>query len=91
MAKLKPGASTSTSRKHTPPHLAPAGSHPLEGKRAPAFDLPAAPDKTASLSDLTRRRNLVLYFYPKDMTPGCTIEACDFRDNLDSVRSAGAE
>jgi peroxiredoxin Q/BCP len=35
--------------------------------------------------------NLVLYFYPKDMTPGCTTEACDFRDNLRRVQAAGAQ
>jgi peroxiredoxin Q/BCP len=91
MSKTKPTASKSTTKKPVSRKPAAGGSHPLEGKPAPAFELPQAGAKTASLSDLTRRRNLVLYFYPKDMTPGCTIEACDFRDNLARVRSAGAE
>ena len=46
---------------------------------------------TLSLKDLTARGNLVFYFYPKDLTPGCTTEACSFRDNLALVRKAGAE
>ena len=43
------------------------------------------------LRDLTAKGNLIIYFYPKDMTPGCTREACDFRDNLSRVRAAGAQ
>ncbi|HTT75575.1 MAG TPA: thioredoxin-dependent thiol peroxidase [Candidatus Binataceae bacterium] len=69
-----------------------AGSpHPLEGKPAPAFTLAAQNGATLSLKDLTARGNLVLYFYPKDLTPGCTTEACDFRDNISELREAGAE
>jgi peroxiredoxin Q/BCP len=49
------------------------------GQAAPDFTLQASNDKTISLSDY-RGKNVVLYFYPKDMTPGCTTEACDFRD-----------
>ncbi|MGC1273198.1 MAG: thioredoxin-dependent thiol peroxidase [Planctomycetaceae bacterium] len=53
---------------------------PEVGDKAPAFNLPALPDgKTVKLADF-KGRNVVLYFYPKDMTPGCTTEACDFRD-----------
>ncbi|AMV09821.1 MULTISPECIES: thioredoxin-dependent thiol peroxidase [Geobacillus] len=49
------------------------------GQPAPDFTLPASNGKMVSLSDF-RGRYVVLYFYPKDMTPGCTAEACDFRD-----------
>ena len=56
------------------------GSMPKVGEKAPAFSLPALPDgKPVKLSDF-KGRAVVLYFYPKDMTPGCTTEACDFRD-----------
>ncbi|MEM1062667.1 MAG: thioredoxin-dependent thiol peroxidase [Planctomycetota bacterium] len=55
---------------------------PEVGKKAPAFNLPAYPaGKKLKLSEYTGSRNVVLYFYPKDMTPGCTTEACDFRDS----------
>lgn len=58
----------------------PAATIPKAGDKAPAFSLPALPDgKTVKLSGF-RGKNVVLYFYPKDMTPGCTTEACDFRD-----------
>ena len=50
------------------------------GKRAPDFDLPATGDKTVKLSGL-KGHNVVLYFYPKDSTPGCALEGQDFRDN----------
>ncbi|WP_134687143.1 thioredoxin-dependent thiol peroxidase [Brevibacillus migulae] len=49
------------------------------GQKAPDFTLQASGNQTISLKDL-RGKNVVLYFYPKDMTPGCTTEACDFRD-----------
>lgn len=49
------------------------------GKQAPDFTLPANNGELVKLSDY-RGKNVVLYFYPKDMTPGCTTEACDFRD-----------
>lgn len=51
------------------------------GKPAPKFDMPADGGGTVSLAALKGRR-VVLYFYPKDDTPGCTTEACDFRDAL---------
>lgn len=54
-------------------------SAPTIGKRAPAFSLPATGDQTIALKDL-KGKNLVLYFYPKDSTPGCTTEGQDFRD-----------
>ncbi len=52
-----------------------------QGSRAPDFTLPNDQGGEVSLSDLGGR-NVVLYFYPKDDTPGCTVQACDFRDNL---------
>ena len=50
------------------------------GKQAPDFTLENQDGKQISLSDY-QGKNVVLYFYPKDMTPGCTTQACDFRDN----------
>lgn len=58
------------------------------GQPAPDFTLPAEPGGTVSLSAL-RGRPVVLYFYPKDNTPGCTTEACDFRDREARVAAAG--
>ena len=52
-----------------------------EGNRAPAFTAAADTGASLSLSSL-RGRSVVLYFYPKDDTPGCTVEACEFRDSL---------
>lgn len=63
----------------------------LMGTKAPAFALPDQDGNQVSLDSLTARGNVVLYFYPKDMTPGCTTEACSFRDNLDALRALGAE
>ncbi|MGH9919666.1 MAG: thioredoxin-dependent thiol peroxidase [Nitrososphaerales archaeon] len=51
------------------------------GDQAPDFTLPSSAGKSVKLSDF-KGRNVVLYFYPKDDTPGCTKEACTFRDNL---------
>jgi peroxiredoxin Q/BCP len=63
----------------------------LEGKKAPAFQLADASGKTVALKDLLGANHLVLYFYPKDMTPGCTIEACSFRDHNDRLAALGAK
>jgi peroxiredoxin Q/BCP len=60
-----------------------------EGAKAPAFSLPADDGSTVALEDL-RGRKVVLYFYPKDDTSGCTTEACEFRDTWTSVRKKGA-
>lgn len=65
-------------------------AHPLEGKHAPDFRLADAAGKEITLGDLTKARALVLYFYPKDMTPGCTAEACAFRDHLSAIQALGA-
>lgn len=60
-----------------------------EGMIAPDFTLPTDDGGEVSLSDY-RGRKVVLYFYPKDNTPGCTTEACGFRDNYSSILAAGA-
>ncbi|EMR00279.1 thioredoxin-dependent thiol peroxidase [Paeniglutamicibacter gangotriensis] len=60
------------------------------GQHAPQFSLADAAGKQVSLSDYAGK-NVVVYFYPKAATPGCTTEACDFRDNLNSMRAAGYE
>ncbi|ARI78251.1 thioredoxin-dependent thiol peroxidase [Halobacillus mangrovi] len=60
-----------------------------KGKQAPQFTLPANNGETVSLSDY-KGKNVVLYFYPKDMTPGCTTEACDFRDHHESFADLDA-
>jgi peroxiredoxin Q/BCP len=59
------------------------------GDKAPPFSLPADDGRTVSLSDF-RGRKVVLYFYPKDDTSGCTTEACGFRDGWPAVERAGA-
>ena len=51
------------------------------GKKVTQFSLPATGDQTIKLSEL-KGKNIVLYFYPKDSTPGCTLEGQDFRDNI---------
>ena len=61
-----------------------------EGRPAPEFELASDSGDTVRLSDL-RGRPVVLYFYPKDDTPGCTTEACEFRDAYDVFRERGAE
>lgn len=58
------------------------------GDTAPAFTLQDADGTATALAD-HRGRNVVVYFYPKAATPGCTTEACDFRDSLSSLAAAG--
>lgn len=60
-----------------------------EGADAPAFNLPDQHGRQVSLESL-RGSWVVLYFYPKDDTPGCTREACSFRDSFAAIRAAGA-
>lgn len=59
------------------------------GDKAPDFDLPTDGDGALSLSSL-KGKKVVLYFYPKDSTPGCTVEAKDFRDRIKDFEKAGA-
>ncbi|MEV0199009.1 thioredoxin-dependent thiol peroxidase [Nonomuraea sp. NPDC050691] len=58
------------------------------GDAAPEFTLPAAGGNTVSLGDF-RGKRVILYFYPAAMTPGCTKQACDFRDNLAQLTGEG--
>ncbi len=59
-----------------------------EGKAAPAFTLPDADGNTVSLKDFAGK-DVILYFYPKDDTPGCTKEACGFRDEWKTLQKLG--
>ena len=61
-----------------------------EGQKAPDFSLDDDQGQKVSLKEL-KGRTVILYFYPKDMTPGCTQEACDFRDNWSAVKKKGGE
>lgn len=58
------------------------------GAKAPAFSLRDSTGKAHKLSEFAGSK-VILYFYPAAMTPGCTKQACDFRDNLNSLKSAG--
>jgi peroxiredoxin Q/BCP len=58
------------------------------GQAAPAFTLPDQNGNHVSLSDFSGK-NVIIYFYPAAMTPGCTTQACDFRDSLASLQGAG--
>lgn len=55
------------------------------GDKAPDFELPSTGGKTFCLSEIVKEGTLVLYFYPKDFTTGCTREACGFRDEFESL------
>jgi len=59
------------------------------GGRAPEFTLPDHTGQPVSLSTPLRRGSLILYFYPADFTPGCTKEACSFRDLHEAIQGAG--
>lgn len=64
---------------------------PEVGQPAPDFTLPSTDDKDVSLKDFKGNQAVVLYFYPKDDTPGCTAEACSFRDLRSLFHENGAE
>lgn len=72
------------------PQLGTRSSMISTGKKVPDIALPATGDKTLSLKDF-EGSHLVLYFYPKDSTPGCTLESQDFRDLHAKIRKAGAQ
>lgn len=61
------------------------------GSTAPDFELASQSGEMVRLSDLLRDRTVVLFFYPKDDTPGCTAEVCAFRDNYEVFQEAGAD
>jgi thioredoxin-dependent peroxiredoxin len=65
-------------------------NRPSVGDTAPDFTLTADTGEQVTLSDL-RGRKVIVYFYPAAMTPGCTTQACDFTDSLDSLKAAGYE
>jgi peroxiredoxin Q/BCP len=67
-----------------------AGVRLQPGDRAPEFTLPDADGNPVALADF-RGRRVILYFYPAALTPGCTAEACDFRDNLADLDAAGLD
>ena len=62
----------------------------LEGKKCPSFEGECTNNKTVSNNDLIGK-NVVIYFYPKDSTPGCTTEGQDFRDNYESFKKTNTE
>jgi peroxiredoxin Q/BCP len=61
------------------------------GDKAPDFTLPSQMGDNVTLSEFFGKKNVVLYFYPKDESRGCTKEACSFRDSYDVLTSLGAE
>lgn len=61
------------------------------GDRAPDLTLPSAEGKNVSLREFLGKKAVVVYFYPKDDTPGCTMESCAFRDSYEEFKEAGAE
>ncbi len=62
---------------------------PKVGEKAQNFRLPSTDGKKLSLRDF-KGSNVILYFYPRDNTPGCTAEACSFRDHMSALEGAGA-
>jgi len=61
------------------------------GDKCPLFILPNQNGELVNISDLIGKKNLVIYFYPKDETSGCTAEACSFRDNYEDFAAMGCE
>lgn len=61
------------------------------GDTAPDFSLPNQTGETISLSQFQGQKHVILYFYPKDDTPGCTTESCSFRDSYEAFTDLGAE
>ena len=65
-------------------------SKPNVGDKAPEFTLLASNGQKVSLKDFKGKKNVVLYFYPKDDTSGCTVEACGFRDSIKNIETEDA-
>jgi peroxiredoxin Q/BCP len=92
--KATPAKSTKDAKPANPPR--PVASSEKESKllavgaKAPAFSLKSTDGKTVKLSDF-KGKKVVLYFYPKDLTPGCTVEACGFRDDYAPLKQRGVE
>lgn len=61
------------------------------GEKAPDISLPNQEGEIITLSDYYSKNNIVLFFYPKDFSPGCTTQACHFRDNYENFTDLGAE
>jgi peroxiredoxin Q/BCP len=61
------------------------------GEKAPDFSLPNQDGKIISLNDYNGKKNVVLFFYPRDFSPGCTVQACHFRDHYEDFTDHGAE
>ncbi len=61
------------------------------GDAAPNFRLPTSNGRYVALEDFLGQKNVVVYFYPKDFTRGCTAEACTFRDSYEAFKDLGAE
>ncbi len=61
-----------------------------EGVKAPEFKLPSSEGKEISLKSFKGKKRVVLYFYPKDNTPGCTVQACGFRDKIKPIEKLDA-
>ena len=85
--KKKRTVTAATKRtEHRPPE-----TYPAVGKAAPAFVLESDSGKRIRLSDFRGKKVVVLFFYPRDLTSGCTKEACAFRDTIGSRRSKGVQ
>ncbi len=85
--KKKRTVTAATKRtEHRPPE-----TYPAVGKAAPAFVLESDSGKRIRLSDFRGKKVVVLFFYPRDLTSGCTKEACAFRDMVGSRRSKGVQ
>jgi len=89
---MSPTLKTKTPVKSKTAKSAAKADHPsLEGRKAPDFELLDRAGNKVALKDLLKDGNLVLYFYPRDMTPGCTTEACSFRDHARQIRALDAQ
>ncbi len=69
--------------------VARAAETPKVGDKAPTFEANDQDGKTVKLADFTGKQAVLLYFYPKDNTPGCTKEACGLRDRIDDLKKKG--